>query len=174
MRSAGRMPTIGSAALASLLIFLACGAAIASDVERQIPLIRDRAGSGLTLEISREGARQTATPFLTLSDPTARRFEDRIAKAIVRLAEQAVPAGEAVADSIPRLAPAGTPREDTGRPQTSLASLPPLPGEITIRNVRNFLKGLRASRKESPVPAGAAAVPEQRIGMADTASRGAN
>ncbi len=174
MRSAGRMTTIGSAALAFLFASLACGAAIASDVERQFPLLRDSAGSGLTLEISREGTRPTATPFLTLSDPTARRFEDRIAKAIARLEVQAVPAGEAVADSIPRLAPAGTPREGTGRPQTSLSSLPPLPGEITIRNVRNFLKGLRASRKESPVPAEAAAVPEQRIGMADAAPRRAN
>ena len=174
MRSAGRMPTIGSAALAFLLTFLAGGAAIASDVERQIPVIRDSAGSGLTMEITREGTRQTATPFFTLNDPTARRIEDRIAKTIARLAAKAVPAGEAVADSIPRLAPAGTPREGSGRPQTTLSSLPPLPGEITIRNVRNFLKGLRASRKEPPVPAEVAAVPEQRLGMADTAPRGAN
>ncbi len=174
MRSAGRMPTIGSVALAFLFVFPGGGAAVASEVERQIPLIRDRAGSGLTMEISREGTRQTATPFLTLSRPTARRIEDRITKVLFRLAEPAVPSGEVVADSIPRLAPAGTPREDSGRPQTFLSSLPPLPGEITIRNVRNFLKGLRASRKESPVPAEAAADPEQRVGRADTASRGAN
>ena len=174
MRSAGRMTTIGSAAFAFLLTFLAGGAATASDVERQIPVIRDSVGSGLTLEISREGTRQTATPFLTLTEPTARRIEDRIAKAAVRLAEQAVPAGEAVAGSVPRLVPVGTPREGSGRPQISLSSLPPLPGEITIRNLRNFLKGLRASRKESTKPAEAAAVPERRLGMADAAPRGAN
>jgi hypothetical protein len=46
-----------------------------------------------------------------------------------------------------------------------------LPGEITIRNVRNFLKGLRASRKEKPVPAVVVAVPEQRLGMTDTSQR---
>jgi hypothetical protein len=46
-----------------------------------------------------------------------------------------------------------------------------LPGEITIRNVRNFFKGLRASRKEKPVPAVVVAVPEQRFGMADSSVR---
>lgn len=174
MRSAGRMPTIGSAALVFLFAFLAGGAAIASDVERQIPVIRDSAGSGLTVEISREGTRQTATPFLTLTDPTARRIEGRIARTTARLATKLAPAGEAAADSTPRFSPCGTLREDSGRPQTSLSSLPPLPGEITIRNVRNFLKGLRASRKGPPVPAEAVAVPERRLGMADAAPRGAN
>jgi len=46
-----------------------------------------------------------------------------------------------------------------------------LPGEITIRNVRNFLKEVRASRKEKPAPAAAVAVPEQRLGMAATLPR---
>ncbi|HEY6096429.1 MAG TPA: hypothetical protein VIU83_00135, partial [Candidatus Deferrimicrobium sp.] len=146
----------------------------ASDVERQIPVIRDSAGSGLTMEISREGSRQTATPFLTLSDTTVQRIEDRIAQTADRLAAKAAPAGETVADSIPRLVPDGTPREDSGRSQTSLASLPPLPGEITIRTLKNFLKGVRASRKEKPAPAGIVAVPEQRLGMTDSSPHGAN
>jgi hypothetical protein len=46
-----------------------------------------------------------------------------------------------------------------------------LPGEITIRNVKKFLKGLRASRKEKPAPAVSVPVPELRIGMADTSLR---
>jgi hypothetical protein len=63
-RRAGRVQRIGFAALAFFLASFACGAAMASDVERQIPVIRDAAGSGLTVEISREGSRQTVTPFL--------------------------------------------------------------------------------------------------------------
>ena len=142
MRCAGRVQRIGIAFLAFALAFLACNAAVASDVERQIPVTRYTAGSGVTLEISREGTRQTATPFLTLTNPTVQRIEDRIAKKIEGLAAK-----------------------------TTLSSLPPLPGEITIRNVRNFLKGLRASRKEKPVPAVVVAVPEQRLGMADSSLR---
>ena len=146
-RTAGRVQRIGIAALAFALALLACVAAMASDVERQIPAIRDAAGSGLTVEVSREGTRQTATPFLTLSDPTARRIEDRIARMSARFAADMTPAGETVAGALPRVGMSGTSREDSGPPQTTLSSLPPLPGEITIRNVKNFLKGLRASRK---------------------------
>jgi hypothetical protein len=165
---------IGLAVLAFVLAFLACGAATASDVERQIPVIQNTRGSELTIEISREGTRQTATPFLTLSDPTVRRVEDRIAKVATLLAAKATLAEEAVEDAVPRIGMGGTPREDAGPPQTTLSSLPPLPGEITIRNVRNFLKGLRAFRKEKPAPAGIVAVPEQRLGMAATSLPGAN
>ena len=128
MRRAGRVPTIGIAALAFALAFLACGAAIASDVERQIPVIRDSAGSGVTMEISREGTRQTATPFLTLSDPTVQRIEDRIAKMIARLAAKATPAEETVADAIPRIGLGGTPREDSGRRRPSFRRCPRCPG----------------------------------------------
>jgi len=174
IRSAGRVQRIGIAALAFALAFLACGDAIASDVERQIPVIRDAAGSGLTMEISREGTRQTATPFLTLTDPTVRRIEDRIAKMTARLAAEVSPSGEPVTDADPRIGLCGAPREDSGKPQATLSSLPPLPGEITIRTLKNFLKGVRASRKEKPAPAGIVAVPEQRLGMADTSPRGAN
>jgi hypothetical protein len=48
------------------------------------------------------------------------------------------------------------------------------PGEITVRSVQGFLKGLRASRKETPAPAVVVAVPERRLGMADTSPREAN
>lgn len=171
MRSAGRMLPIGFSVLAFLLAFLTCGAAIASDVERQIPVIRDTNDSGVTMEISREGSRQTATPFLTLSEPTVRRIEDRIAETTARLAKRATDAGETVADPIPRVGLGGTPREDSGRPETGLSSRLPASGEITVRGVRNLLKEVRASRKETPVPAGIVAVPEQRLGMADTSPR---
>jgi hypothetical protein len=157
IRSVGRVLPIGFAALAFALAFLACGAAMASDVERQIPVIRDSAGSGLTTEISREGTRQTATPFLTLYNPTVQRVEDRIVKKTARSAAMEIPPG--------------TPREDSGRAETTLSSLPPLPGEITIRNVKGFLKGLRASRKEKPAPAVVVPVPELRLGKVDTSLR---
>ena len=178
MRTAGPVQRIGFAALALAfaLAFLACGAAMASDVERQIPVTRDTAGSGLTLEISREGTRQTATPFLTLNHPTVERIEERVARKAVWLAAKVTPEKETVPDAVPGIGPTGTPRKDSGQPQTTLSSLPPLPGEITIRNVRNFLKGVRASRKEKPAPAAAVAVPEpeQRLDGISTPLHEAN
>ena len=171
IRGAGRLSRIVSATVAFAIAFLACGAAMASDVERQIPVIRDTAGSGLTTEIAREGARQTATPFLTLHDPTVQRIEDRIARMIARLAaKEALPEANATG-ILPRIGLTAPPGEDSGRQETTLSSLPPLPGEITIRNVKNFLKGLRASRKEKPAPAIAVPVPELRFGMADASLR---
>jgi hypothetical protein len=169
-RSAGQVKRIGFVVLA--LAFLACGAAYASDVERQIPMIRDIAGSGLTMEISREGTRQTATPFLTLYNPTVRQIEERVGKTIDRMAAKETPSWAAAAGSPSRIGLAGTPREDSGEPETTLSSLSPASGEITVRSVRSFVKGLRASRKEKAAPAVAVAVPEElRLGRVDTSQR---
>ena len=148
IRTAERVERFKFGVLAFALAILACISAMASDVERQIPVLRDTAGSGLTIEISREGTRQTATPFLMLSNPTVQRIEDRVAKKAT-----------------------GTPREFSGRPETTPSSLSPVPGEITVRSVKGILKGLRASRKEKPSPAVVIAAPEQRLGMAYTAPR---
>jgi hypothetical protein len=152
-RTAGRVLWIGIAALS----FLVCGAAMASDVEWQIPLLRDTAGSGLTMEITLEGSRRTATPFLTLFNPTVERIENRIAKAIAPWAGKEVPSG--------------APREDSGRPESFLSSLPPVPAKITLRSVHGFLKGLRSSRKKKPAPAVAVAGPELRLGRTDSSPR---
>jgi hypothetical protein len=170
MRTAGRVPWIGIAAFSSafVLVSLASGAAMASDVERQIPVIRSTAGSGMTLEISREGTRQTATPFLTLNDPDVQRVEKRIGKMADRLAAKKISTEAATPEP---LSLTGTPREDSTRSETILSSLPPVPREITIRSVKRFLKGLRASRKKKPAPAVAVAVPEQRLEMAVTSRR---
>ena len=65
--------------------------------------------------------------------------------------------------------PSWTPREDSGRTESILSSLPPVPGEITLRNVKGFLKGLRSSLKEKPAPAAVVAGPELRLGRTDTA-----
>ncbi len=139
IRSAERVERFKFAALAFALAILACISAMASDVERQIPVIRDTAGSGLSIEISREGTRQTATPVLTLYNPTVQEIEDRIVRIVkitARLAEKEIP-----------------------------------PEEITGRSVQGFLKGLRASWKETPAPAVVVAVPEQRLVRTDTSPR---
>lgn len=171
MRTAGPVQRIGLATLTFALAFLACGAAIAADVERQIPVTRDTAGSGLTMEISREGTRQTAAPFVTLNNPTVERIEERIAKKSARLAAKEIPSETIAAGSAPGIGPTGASLEDSGRPGTSYSSLPPAPEEITVRNVGRFLKELCASRKEKPSPAVVVAPPEQRLGMADTSRR---
>ena len=173
IRTSGRMERIGIASLAFALGFLAYGGAMASDVDRQIPVIRDTTGSGLTIEISREGTRQTATPFLTLNNPTVQRIEDGIVKKTARLAAKEISPEATGAGSFSRIGPAGTPRGGSGQPETTVASLPPVPGEITVRGVAGFLKGLRASRKEKPAPAVVAPAPELRLGMA-TSPREAN
>ncbi len=152
-RTAVRVQWIGIAAIA----FLACGAAMASDVEWQIPLIRDSAGSGLTMEFAREGDRQTATPFVTLFNPTVQRIENRIAEKIAPWAAKEIPSM--------------TPWEDSGRSETDLSSLPPVPAEITLRSVKGFLKGVRASLKRKPAPAAVVAGPELRLGRTDTTLR---
>ena len=174
IRRAAWVPMIGVSAPALALAFLACGAAMASDVERQIPLTRDTAGSGLTLEISREGIRQTATPFLTLNYPTVERIEERVAEKTARLAAKGILFKEPVAGSVPGIGLTGTPRGDSMQPGATLSSSSqhPVPEEITVRNVKRFLKGLRASRKEKkPVPAVVTEPPEQRIGIADASLR---
>jgi len=169
--SAGRMQRIGFVTLAFALAFLACAAAYASDVERRIPVIRDTAGSGLTTEISMEGTRSTATPFLTLYNPTVQRIEGRIAKKTALLASKKNHPEAAAAGSPSRIGSTETTREGSGLPETTLSSLPPVPGEITIRTVKGFLKGLRSSRKEKTDPAVVATAPELRLGMADTSQR---
>jgi len=174
IRMDGRAQRVGFAALAFALAVLAAGAAVASDVDRRIPVFQDTAGSGLTLEISREGARQTATPYITLNDPTVRRAEDRIVKKTSRLMAKEPPPGVTAADSPSQVGLTRTPRDGSGHPAAALASLPPAPGEITIRSVKGFLKSLRSSRKEKPAPAVVVPTPELRFGMADTSPREAN
>ena len=172
--TAGRVHRIGFAALPFSLALLACGAATASDVERQILVTRDTAGSGMAMEISREGTRQTATPSLTLNNPTIERIGERIAKKINGLASTEIPSGATAAGPALGICPTGTIREDSGQPKTSLSSMPPLPEEITVRSVKSYLKRLRASRKDkkdTPVPAAVVAHPEQQPGRIDAARR---
>jgi hypothetical protein len=168
------MQRIGFAALVFALAFLACGAAMDSDVDRQIPVILDAAGSGLTTEISREGSRQTATPFLTLYNPTLQQIEDRIIRIVEktdRSAEKEIPPEATAGNSLSRVSLAGTLPEGSGRRETNISSVPQMPEEITVRGVKGFLKGVRASRKEKPAPAVVDEIPERRLGGTDTSPR---
>ena len=171
VRTAGRVQQIRFVALAFALVFLACMDAMAADVERQIPVVRDAAGSGVTVEISREGSRQTATPFLTVNKPTVRRIEERVGMLIDRLAAKGISPEAVTPDALSRIGRTGTPREDSARSDAALPSPPPAPKEVTARSVKNFLGELRAFRKEKPAPAFVVASPERRLGMADTAPR---
>ncbi len=151
VRTAGQVQGIGIASLAFTLAFFACGGAMASDVERQIPAILDAAGSGLTV-----------------NNPTVQRIEGRAVKMTARLAAKEISPGATAADSPSRTGLTGTPREGSGGPEATLSAPPPAPGEITVRSMVGFLKGLRASRKEKPATAVAAPVPELRLGRTDT------
>jgi len=170
-RTAGRVQQNRIVALAFALVILACMDAMASDVERQIIVTRDTAGSGLTMEISREETRRTATPVLTLNNPTVQRIGERISKKIARLAAKEIPSEATVAGSVPWIGLTGGPRGDSGRPETGVSSMAPVPEEITARSVKSFLKGLRASRTEKKGPSVVTAPPEQRLGMVDTSRR---
>lgn len=156
----GRVHRIGFAGFAFALAFLACGDAMASDLQGQFPVIRDAAGSGLTTEFSREGTRQTATPFLTLYSPSVQEIEDRIVR-IVKITSRW--ASKEISN--------GTPRKHAGLPESTLASPSPVPEEITVRSVHSFVKGMRTSRKEKAAPPVVVAVPERRLGMADSSPR---
>jgi hypothetical protein len=169
-RTAGWVQRIGIAALSFALAFLASGTAIASDIERQFPVIQDAAGSNVTVDISREGTRQTATPILTLNTATVRKIEDRVAKKADRLTGE-IPSEETIAGALPAMRLAGSPRDHSAQPGTGISSRTPVPEEITVRSVKRFLKELRASRKEKQAPAVVVAPPEQRLGMADTSAR---
>jgi hypothetical protein len=91
-RTSERVQRIRVPVLAFALVFLACMDAMGSDVERQIPVIRNAAGSGVSIETSREGTRQTATPFLTLYNPTLQEIEDRICR-VVKLTDRSAAKG---------------------------------------------------------------------------------
>ena len=174
MRTAERVQRIRFVALAFALVFLACMNAMAADVGRQIPVIRDSAGSGVTVEVSWEGSRQTATPFLTVNKPTVRRIEERIGNLIDRLAAKGISPETVTPDALSRIGRTGTPREDSGRSDAALSSPPPAPKEVTVGSVKNFLGELRASRKEKPAPAVVVAPPERRLGRTDTSPHVAN
>ena len=174
MRTAEWVQRTRIVALAFALVFLACMDAMAADVERQIPVIRDTAGSGVTVEISREGTRQTATPFLTVKKPTVRRIEERIGNLIDRLAAKGISPETITPDALSRIGRTGTPREDSARSDAALSSPPPAPKEVTVRSVKNYLEGLRAPRQEKPAPAVVVAPPERRLGRTDTSPHVAN
>jgi len=168
IRAIGRVQRIGFAALAFTLVFLACGAATASELDRRIPVIRDETGSDVSVEIQGEGSRSTARPCVYASEETVERVTDRMGGKIdAWKASNAGAESSATYDvtSVPAASPCSieTLRRRAAGAKVSRAAVPE-PGEITVRSAQGFLKGLRASRKQKPAPAAAVAVPELRLG----------
>jgi hypothetical protein len=171
-RSAGQVRKIGLPALIIALAFLTCGAAMASDYERRIQVTRDGTGSDVSLEIQTEGSRSTARPCVHASKETVERVTDRISGKIdtwkASLAG-AVPPAIDHGTSDPATSPCSI---ETLRRRAAGAKLSRRtvddPGEVTARDVKGFLKGLRASRKGKPAPAVDVSAPERRLGMVAT------
>lgn len=178
IRSAEWVRRIGLPAFACALALLAGRAAMASDVDRRIPVVWDGAGSAASVEIQSEGSRSTARPCLYAGKETVERVTDRIGGKIDAWKASDAGAGSSAIDygtSEPAASPCsiGTLRRRAAEAKVSRTVVPD-PGEITVRGVKGFLKGLRASRKEKPAPAVVVPVPEERIGMADLSMRETN
>ena len=185
IRSAGRAQRIGFAALvrrlgapAFALVFIACGAAMASDVERRIPVVRDGAGSDVSVEIQSEGSRSAARPCLYAGKETVERMTDRIGGKIDGWKASGAGAGSSAIDVGTSELAASPCSIETLRRRAAGAKVSrtaaPGPAEITVSSVRGFLKGLRSSRKEKPAPAVVVTAPEERLGMADISVRETN
>ncbi len=165
-QTGGRLPQIGTLFVAFAFACLAAVSVFAGEIEREIPVLHDGAGSRLTVDISREGTRQTATPCLLLT-------EGSMARASKRVHENAgtTASGEPSTSAQDRI---GSIRE-TVRDRIDQARLShpdiEVPKEITARSVRKLFRSVRASLKERQAvakapPAAPAHAPEERIGMA--------
>ena len=67
----------------TITCLLACPAVdgpFAAELAREIPVARDRGGSEVKVEITREGARQSAVPTASLAEPTFDRITGQIEK----------------------------------------------------------------------------------------------
>ncbi len=73
-----RSPWMRSFRFALPLLVLGGGVPFAAEVTREIPVARDRGGSECTVEITRDGARQTATPTASITEPTLERIAGQI------------------------------------------------------------------------------------------------
>jgi hypothetical protein len=126
-------------AVLALLVFRS---AFGDELRREIPVVRDGAGSVGTVTISRDGARQSAAPSAWLAKPTVDRAVERVEKATgVDLRRDANPRHLSGAAGPPPCRPAD-----------------PDPGEITARDAARSLKALREalkSRRADGSPPGA-------------------
>jgi len=155
----------------------AAGFSAASEVDRVIPVLHDDFGSEAFVTISREGERSTATPCVSAAGKSIERIVERVsgkARAIrAGIEADPFPGGAGVAE------PAGSPCSiETLRRRAAGKEIPPavvtVPEEVTLRNVKGFLKAVRAARKG---PSGATVVfpfPDRRLGMADRSPAGAD
>ncbi|MCL5884619.1 MAG: hypothetical protein M1377_04650 [Deltaproteobacteria bacterium] len=134
--------------LATLLLFMALfagGVSTATEADHRIPVIRYGAGSEASVKIHREGERSTATPRVTATGDAMEKIADRIAGKV-----------------------------DVLKSRKVSRNIVPVPEGLTVRNVKGFLKALRASRKEKSDAPVVLAFPERRLGMADRPPHGAD
>jgi hypothetical protein len=178
IRAIGRAWRIGLPAFAFALAFPVYNTALAAEVDRQIPVIRDEAGSDVSVEIQDEGSRSTAHPCVYVANETVERVTDRIGRKIdAWKASNAGAESSATYDGTPE--PGASPcsietlRRRAAGAKVSRAAVPE-PGEITVRSAQGFLKGLRASRKQKPAPAVVVTSPEERLGRTDVSVRETN
>jgi hypothetical protein len=131
MLARARRPTrwVRLSGMTFVLVCIACRAPFAAELERVIPVAKDRCGNELKVEITGDRPRQTATPTASLADPTIGRIRQQIERATGMDLRQDQPTGETV-DSV------GTPRP-----------------EITARDVRCLFRALRDAVKERRAPA---------------------
>jgi hypothetical protein len=117
--------------LTCMLACLAVSAPFAADLGQEIHVAKDRGGSELKVEITPDGARQTATPSASIAQPTIGRIREQIGQRTGMRQED----------------PPGKPFEAGGSPE----------GEITARDAKSLIKTLRdyirgsGARAESPV-----------------------
>jgi hypothetical protein len=175
IQAIGRAWRIGLPAFAFALAFPVYNTALAAEVDRRIPVTRDETGSDVSVEIQGEGSRSTARPCVYVADETVERVTDRIGGKIdAWKTSNAGAESSATYDGTSETAESPCSIEALRRraagAKVSRTAVPE-PGEITVRGVKSFLKGLRASRKEKPVPPVVAAPPERRLGRTDTSPR---
>ncbi|GAB4233841.1 MAG: hypothetical protein OHK0028_09800 [Deltaproteobacteria bacterium] len=179
-RSAGRYRAGLSVVFLSMAPFL-CGISTASESDRSVPVLRDGSGSGASVKIHREGDRSTATPCVSATGETIGRITERIAGKIealqTRIDAAPSPADAGIAGPAEPPCSIETLRRRAAGEKVS-RTIVTVPGEITVRNVKGFLKALRASRKDASgapvVFAFPGALPDGRLGMADRGYAGAD
>lgn len=168
------------AALSALCLVaapFAAGFSAASETERAIPVLHDDFGSEAFVTISRGGERSTATPSVSVSGKSIGRIVERIAgKARAMRAGIEADPSPGGADAEEKAGPPCSSK--TLRRRAAGKEIPPAvvaaPEEVTLRNVKGFLKAFRGARKG---PSGLTVVfpfPERRLGMADRSPAGAD
>jgi hypothetical protein len=119
------------ASIAFVLQFSVPVVSPAAEIEREIPVAHDGRGSTVHVEISQEGARQTAIPVISVTEPTMEKVVGRLGNKVDGAVRQI---GAQAPSSCPAVAP---------------------PVEVTTRTAKSVFKAVRdfLRKKQAPVPA---------------------